>query len=51
MSFGVGRRRSLDPEFHRLWCRPAAPIEPLALEHPYAVGMALERQKQKKKQT
>ena len=34
-----------------LWCRPAAtaPIGPLAWEPPYATGVALKRQKQKKK--
>jgi len=34
-----------------LWCRPTAvaPIRPLAWEPPYAVGVALKRQKTKKK--
>jgi len=34
-----------------LWCRPAtiAPIQPLAWEPPYAVGMTLKRQKTNKK--
>ena len=34
-----------------LWCRPAAvaPIQPLAWELPYAVGVALKRKKKKKK--
>ena len=34
-----------------LWCRPAviAPIRPLAWEPPYAAGVALKRQKIKKK--
>ena len=34
-----------------LWCRPAAvaPIRPLAWEPPYAAGVALKRQKTKKK--
>ena len=33
-----------------LWCRPAAiaPIGPLAWEPPYAAGVALKRQKEKK---
>ena len=33
-----------------LWCRPAAtaPIRPLAWEPPYATGVALKRQKEKK---
>ena len=36
-----------DPALPWLWCRlaTAAPIKPLAQEFPYAVGMALERQK------
>ena len=34
-----------------LWCRLAAPapIQPLALELPYAVGMALKKRKKEKK--
>ena len=46
VSYGVGHRRSLDPELLRLWCRPAgvALIQPLAWEPPYAVGAGLERQ-------
>ena len=34
-----------------VWCRPAAvaPIGPLALEPPYAAGVALKRQKKKKR--
>ena len=34
-----------------LWCRPAATslVRPLAWEPPYAVGVALKRQKKKKK--
>ena len=33
-----------------LWCRPAAValIQPLAWEHPYAMGAALKRQKKKR---
>ena len=42
MGYGVGHRRSLDPELLWLWCRPVAtaPIQPLAWEPPYAVGAA-----------
>ena len=34
-----------------LWCRPAAaaPIQPLAPEHPYTAGAALKRKKRKEK--
>ena len=51
MSHGIGRKCGPDPVLLWLWCRPAAtaPIQPLAWEPPYAVGMALERQKDKKK--
>ena len=50
MSCGVGHRRGSDPELLWLWCRPAAtaPIQPLAWEHPYAVGAALEKAKRQK---
>ena len=49
VSFGVGRRRGSDPELLCLWAA-AAPIQPLAWEFPYAMGMALlKRQKKKKK--
>ena len=43
MSYGVGRRRSLDPPL--LWRRPAAiaQIRPLAWELPHATGVALNR--------
>ena len=39
-----------DPALLWLWCRPAAaaPIGPLALEPPYTVGAALEKEKKKK---
>ena len=52
MSYGVGRRRSSDPEMLWLWHRPVATaqIRPLAWEPPYAAGVALERQKDKKKE-
>ena len=48
---GVGRRCGSDPELLWLLCRPVAtaPIGPLAWEPPYAAGMALKRQKDKKK--
>ena len=40
-----------DPVLLWLWCRPVAtaPIRPLAWEPPYAVGVALERQKKDQK--
>ena len=49
MSYGGGHRHSSDLALQWLWCRPAAiaPIGPLAWEPPYAVGMALIRQKKK----
>ena len=42
-----------DPALLWLWCRPAATalIGPLAWEPPYAVGVALKKQKDKKKNT
>ena len=47
MSCGVGRRCGSDPKLLWLWCRLAtvASIQPLAWEHPYAMGAALKRQK------
>ena len=50
MSGGVHHRRSLNLAL--LWCRPAAtaPIGPLAWEPPYAVGVALEKTKKRKKE-
>ena len=47
MSYGVGRRHSLDLALLWLWPRPAtvAWIQPLAWESQYAVGVALKRQK------
>ena len=44
MNCGVGRRHGLDLAL--LWCRPAATalIGPLAWEHPYVAGAALERE-------
>ena len=52
MSCGVGQRHGSDPEWLWLRCRPAAtaPIPTLAWEPPYAVGSALKRQKEKKKE-
>ena len=51
MSCGVGCRHGLGPELLGLWGRPTAIalIRPLAWELPYAMGMALKRQKKKKK--
>ena len=50
MSCGVGHRGGSDLAWLWLWCRLAttAPIRPLAWELPYAVGLALKRQKRKK---
>ena len=52
MSCDVGHRHGLDPALLWLWHRPAAaaPIGPLAWEPPYAVSVALKRQKKKKKE-
>ena len=49
MSCGVGHRRGSDPTLLWLWCRLAAtaPIQPLAWETPYAVGVVLEKAKKK----
>ena len=49
MGCGVGRRCGSDPML--LWHRPAAIplIRPLVWEPPYAAGVALRRQKTKKK--
>ena len=50
MSCGVGHRSSLDLALLWLWCRLAAValIRPLAWEPPYAIHVALKRQKTKK---
>ena len=50
MSYGVGRRRGLDPTLLWLWCRSAATAQtrPLAWEPPYAGGAALKMAKKKK---
>ena len=45
MSCGVGRRGGYDLALLWLWCRPAALIRPLAWDPPYAVSVALKRQK------
>ena len=43
VSCGVGRRGGLDLAWLWLWCRmaAAAPIRPLAWEHPYDMGEAI----------
>ena len=45
MSCGAGRRHSSDLMLLWLWCRLAVigPIQPLAWEPPYAVGVALKK--------
>ena len=50
MSRGAGHRCRSDPELLWLWCRLAATASPgpLAWEPPYAVDVALKRQKKKK---
>ena len=52
MSYGVGRRCSLDPLWLWLWHRPMATVQigPLAWKPPYAMGTALKRQKDRKKE-
>ena len=51
VSFGVGHRGGSGRVLLWLWHRPAAAslIQPLDWELPYAAGMALKRQKRKKK--
>ena len=51
MSCRVGHRRGTDQALTWLWCSPAAtaPTGSLAWESPYALGVALKRQKTKKK--
>ena len=51
MSGGVSRRRGSDPVLLWLWCKPVAtaPIRSLAWKPPYAVGVAQEKAKRKKK--
>ena len=50
MSCGMGRKQGTDPMLLGLWCRPAAaaPIQPLAWELPYAIGVTLKSKKAKK---
>ena len=50
MSCGVGRRRGSDLALLWLWHRlvTTAPIRPLAWEPPYAAGVALKQQQQKR---
>ena len=50
VSCGVVHRSDLDLTLLWLWHRPVAtaPVGPLAWEPPYAMGMALKRQKDKK---
>ena len=49
MWYRVGHRHDLDPALLWLWYRPAAtaPIQSLAWKHPYAVGAALKKTKNK----
>ena len=49
VSCGVGHRLGSDPELLWLWHRPAAvaPIQPLAWELPYAMGVALKNGQKK----
>ena len=51
MSCGIGCRHGWDPEMLWLWQRPAAtaPTGPLAWEPPYALDVALEKKKKKKR--
>ena len=51
MTCGICHRCGSDPALLWLWRRPAAAslIQPLAWEPPYATGVALKRQKGKKK--
>ena len=52
MTCGVGCRCSLDVALLWLWCRlvVTAPIRSLAWKPPYAVGVALEKEKRQKKE-
>ena len=51
MSCGVGHRCGLDLALLWLWYRlaAAAPIQPLAWELPYDIGMAIKRKKKRGK--
>ena len=46
-SCGVGCRCGSEQVLRWLWCRPAAPIQPLAQELPYAAGVALKIKRNK----
>ena len=48
MSYGVDHGCGSHPKLLWLWCRPeaVAPIQPLAQESPYAVGVALKKKKE-----
>ena len=50
VSCGVGRKLGSDLPLLWLWCRPAAiaPIQQLAWEFPYAIGVTLKRKKKKR---
>ena len=52
MSCGIGRRLGSHLALLWLWCRPAAetPIQPLAWEFPYTVGMAKKGRKEGRKE-
>jgi len=52
MSCGVGCIRGSDLALLWQWCRLEAidPIRPLAWEHPYAMTVALKRQKERERQ-
>ena len=49
VSCGIGQRSGLDLALLWPWCRPAAagPIRPLAWESPYAVDVALKKEKKR----
>ena len=53
VSSGVGHRYGLDLALLWLWCSPEAValIQPVAWELSYAAGVALKRQKKKKKKS
>ena len=53
LSCGVGCRRNSDTPLLWLWCRPIAiaQIQPLAWELPYTMGAALQKQKNRKKES
>ena len=53
MNCGIGHRRGSDLALLWLWCRPAAtaPIQSLDWKPPYAPGVALKKDQEKKKKT